>query len=118
MKSRSALKAVGTVLFVVLAFAIGVFADDVPTFRDPDVNEHVKKWSPFIRDFAANYEAMEAGKSATMDLGLFSRLRELQKEALEVTRKLEPDEKQKFHDFSESAWTKFPKLTRRLRGGS
>ena len=103
MKSRSALKAACTVLFVVLAFAIRVFADDVPKFRDPDANEHVKKWGPFIADYVASYEAMEAElkkrKYAAMDMGLFSRLKELQGEAVKVIGKLEPDEKKKFQDF-------------------
>jgi hypothetical protein len=104
MKSRSALRA-ATVFFVVLVFAIRVFADDVPTFRDPYVNTFVKSWSQFVHDsvealkdgdwYAEGHAYGDRSKAQAIE----SRGEELQTQLEHVAGKVKPDEKQKFEEY-------------------
>jgi len=56
MKTRSALKK--ALLFVVLAFGNHLFADDIPTFSNPEVNTFVKSYAQFVIDYVDAYRAV------------------------------------------------------------
>jgi hypothetical protein len=114
MKSRSALKTVSTVLFVVLVFAIRVFADDVPKFSDNDVNTYVTSWSRFNRDVFAAAAHWETADRSTL-LGLQSRAQELATQAAQVARKVNPDEKEKFSRYMTECFNNFEDFADRLR---
>ena len=92
MKFRSALRAACTVFFVVLVFAIRVFADDVPTFRNPYVNTFVKSWSQFVHDYVEAMKADDWSKAQAIE----SRIPELQTELEKLSGKVKPDEEPKF----------------------
>lgn len=114
MKSRSALKAVYTVLFVVLVFAIRVFADDVPTFSDPDVNTYVTSWSKLNRDWFAAASNWETVDNQTM-LELVSRTQELATQAAQVARKVKSGEKEKFTQYMTQCFHDFDDFNNRLK---
>jgi Skp family chaperone for outer membrane proteins len=86
------------ILILALGFASQIFADDLPTFVEPEVNTFVKSYAQFIDDYAAAYKAMKAGDNSKMQ-ALQSKSMELQTEADQLTGKLRDDEKPKFQDF-------------------
>ena len=98
MKSCSAFKAVCSVLFGVLLFAVPVFADHVPTFSDPEVNAYVQSWSEFVRDYdaaTASFKTTDRSKVLTF----LSRAQVLQAQASQVVLKVKLDERQRFMQY-------------------
>jgi hypothetical protein len=114
MKSRSALKAGRSVLFLVLAFAIRVFADDLPKFSDQDVNTYVKSWSSFNRGFVAATANWETVDRSTL-LALESRAQELATQTAGVVLKVHPDETEKFTRYMTLCFKNFDDFTDRLK---
>lgn len=92
------MKTFAAVLFLALGFASQIFADDLPTFAEPEVNAFVKSYAQFIDDYAGAYKAMKAGDNSKMQ-ALQSKSMELQTDAGQLTGKLKDDEKPKFQDF-------------------
>jgi|ERR1700730_14558032 hypothetical protein len=98
MTSRSTLKTFAAILVLALGFASRIFADDLPTFADPEVNTFVKSYAQFIDDYATAYKAMKGGDSSKLQ-ALQPKSQELQTQAGQLTGKLKDDEKPKFQDF-------------------
>ena len=98
MKTRAALKTGCTLLFVVLAFGTHLFADDIPTFIDPDVNTFVKLYAQFVTDYVDAYKAAQAGDNSKLQ-ALQPKSRELQVQAAQIPGKITPDEADKFSAF-------------------
>jgi Skp family chaperone for outer membrane proteins len=91
-------KKFAAILILTLGFASQMFADDLPTFAEPDVNTFVKSYAQFIDDYTAAYKAMKAGDNSKLQ-ALQQKSMELQTQAGELTGKLKDDEKPKFQDF-------------------
>ena len=91
MKTRSALKTGFVLLFLVLAFGDRLFADDIPTFSDPDLNIFVKSYAQFVIDYVDAYKAAKSGDNSKLQ-ALQSRTGELQAQAAEIPGKIKPDE--------------------------
>ena len=98
MKNRPALKTGCTLLFIVLVFCSRLFADEIPTFTDPDVNTFVKGYAQFVIDYVDAYKAAKAGDSSKLQ-ALQSKSRELQAQAAQIPGKIKPDEAEKFSSF-------------------
>jgi hypothetical protein len=98
MKTRAALKTGCTLLFVVLIFGTRLFADDIPTFGDPDVNSFVKSYAQFVTDYVDAYKAAKSGDNSKLQ-ALEPKSRELQVQAAQITGKIKPDEAEKFSAF-------------------
>jgi hypothetical protein len=96
MKTRSALKK--ALLFVVLAFGNHLFADDIPTFSNPEVNTFVKSYAQFVIDYVDAYRAAKTGDNSKLQ-ALQPRTQELQAQAAEIPGKIKPDEAEKFSTF-------------------
>lgn len=92
------MKTFAAILILALGFASQMFADDIPTFAEPEVNAFVKSYAQFIDDYAVAYKAIKAGDSSKMQ-ALQSKSVELQTEAGQLSGKLKDDEKPKFQDF-------------------
>lgn len=92
------MKTFAAILILGLGLASQIFADDLPTFAEPEVNAFVKSYAQFIDDYAAAYKAMKTGDNSKMQ-ALQSKSAELQTEAGQLTGKLKDDEKPKFQDF-------------------
>jgi Skp family chaperone for outer membrane proteins len=91
-------KTFAAILILALGLVSQIFADDPPTFAEPEVNAFVKSYAQFIDDYAAAYKAMKTGDNSKMQ-ALQSKSAELQTEAGQLTGKLKDDEKPKFQDF-------------------
>jgi hypothetical protein len=98
MKTRSVLKAGSTLLFVVLAFGTRLFADDIPTFSDPDVSAFVKSYAQFVTDYVDAYKAAKNGDTSKLQ-ALQPKSRDLQVQAAQIPGKIKPDEAEKFSAF-------------------
>jgi hypothetical protein len=98
MKSLSIFHPLGVVLLLTLSFAIRVFADDIPTFSDPDVSSFVKKYAQFVVDYEDAYKAMKAGDNSKVQ-ALQTKAAELQTESGNVSEKVKPEEAQRFTEF-------------------
>ncbi len=94
MKTRSAL----TLLLVFFALGTRLFADDIPTFNDPDVNAFVKSYAQFVIDYVDAYTAAKTGDNSKLQ-ALQSKSRELQAQAAQIPGKIKPDEAEKFSTF-------------------
>ena len=92
------MKTFAAILILALGLASQIFADDLPTFAEPEVNTFVKSYAQFIDDYSVAYKAMKAGDSSKMQ-ALQSKSVELQTEAGQLSGKLKDDEKPKFQDF-------------------
>jgi len=111
MKTRSALRKGCTLLFVVLAFGNRLFADDIPTFSDPDVNIFVKSYAQFVIDYVDAYKAAKTGDGSKLQ-ALQPRTRELQAQAAEIPSKIKPDEADKFSTFIDRCSEKISNVTK------
>jgi hypothetical protein len=111
MKSRSALHPLCVIAFVVLSFASRIFADEVPTFSDPDVTAFVKNYAQFVHDYEDAYKEMKAGNNSKVQ-ALQAKSTELQTEAGNVSTKVKPDEAQRFTDFIQKCAQKLLDITK------
>jgi hypothetical protein len=111
MNIRSAAKKGCTLLFVVLAFSNHLFADDVPTFSNPDVNAFVKSYAQFVIDYVDAYRAAKTGDSSKLQ-ALQPRTRELQAQVAEIPGKIKPDEAEKFSIFIDQCSEKISAVTK------
>jgi hypothetical protein len=84
--------------FSVFAFTARAFADDLPTFSDPDVNTFVKTYAQFVDDYITALKAAKAGDNSKL-AGVQTKAGELQTQATQATGKLKPDESEKFQKF-------------------
>jgi methionine synthase II (cobalamin-independent) len=89
-----------TVAASLLAFSLAgrVFADDIPTFSEPEVNAFVKSYAQFADDYVVAYQAMKAGDNSKLQ-ALHARAPALQQEAAQMSGKLKPDETATFSTF-------------------
>jgi len=111
MKTRSALKTRFVLLFLVLAFGDRLFADDIPTFSDPDLNIFVKSYAQFVVDYVDAYKAAKTGDKSKLQ-ALQSRTGELQAQAAEIPGQIKPDEAEKFSTFIDRCSEKISDVTK------
>lgn len=97
MKWTSFSKKVSTVLLG-LTMASRIWAEDVPTFSEPEVNTFVKSYAQFADDYVVASNAMKAGDSSKLQ-ALQAKATELQKQTVGITDKLKPEETSKFAAF-------------------
>ena len=98
MKTRSALKSACVLLLVFSAMAARLFADDVPTFSDADVNTFVNAYGPFVTEYVDAYKAAKAGDNSKLQ-ALEAKSQELQRQVPQIIGKIKPDEAEKFSAF-------------------
>src|SRR5271166_2311036 len=98
MKTRSPLRTGFILFFAVLAFGTRLYADDIPTFSDPDVNTFVKSYAQFVMDYVEAYNAAKTGDNSKLQ-ALQSKSRELQAQAAQIPGKIKPDEAERFSNF-------------------
>jgi hypothetical protein len=85
-------------VFSVFAFTARVFADDLPTFSDPDVNTFVKTYAQFVDDYVTALKAAKTGDNSKL-AGVQTKATELQTQATNAAGKLKADESDKFQKF-------------------
>lgn len=105
MKSSSVLKALCAALLMVITSAVHVFADDTPTFSDPDVTAFAKDYAKFVDDYADAYKASKAGDQSKLS-ALQAKSQDLQTRSAQVAPKVKPDEAQKFQTYISSVMQK------------
>jgi len=90
-------KTIGASLLA-LSLTSQLFADDIPTFSEPEVNTFVKAYAQFADDYVAAYQAMKAGDNSKLQ-ALQAKAPELQQEAAQMVGKVKPDEAATFNTF-------------------
>ena len=98
MKTRSALKSACVLLLVVNALAARLFADEIPTFSDADVNTFVKAYDQFVTEYVDAYKAAKAGDNSKLQ-AIEAKSQELQRQVPQIIGKIKPDETEKFSAF-------------------
>jgi hypothetical protein len=84
--------------FSVFALSVHAWADDLPTFSDPDVNTFVKTYAQFVDDYITALKAAKSGDNSKL-AGVQTKAGELQTQATQAAGKLKPDESDKFQKF-------------------
>jgi hypothetical protein len=84
--------------FSVFALTARAFADDVPTFADPDVTTFVKTYAQFVDDYVTALKAAKAGDNSKL-ADVQTKAGTLQSQATQAAGKLKPDESDKFQKF-------------------
>jgi|SRR5580704_6625792 hypothetical protein len=84
--------------FSVFALSARAFADDLPSFADPDVNTFVKTYAQFVDDYITALKAAKAGDTSKL-AGVQTKATDLQSQATLAAGKLKPDESDKFQKF-------------------
>jgi hypothetical protein len=84
--------------FSVFALTARAFADDVPTFSDPDVNTFVKSYAQFVDDYVTALKAAKAGDNSKL-ANVQTKAGSLQSQATQAAGKLKADESDKFQKF-------------------
>jgi hypothetical protein len=105
MKSSSVFKALCAALLLVITSANHVFADEAPTFSDPDVTAFCKDYAKFVDDYSEAYKASKAGDNSKLS-DLQTKSQDLQTKAAQVAGKVKPDEAQKFQTYISSIMQK------------
>jgi hypothetical protein len=82
----------------VFAVSTRVFADEIPTFSDPDVNTFVKSYAAFVDLYVDALKAAKNGDNSKLT-SIQTKATELQTEATQATGKLKADESEKFQKF-------------------
>jgi hypothetical protein len=85
-------------VFSVFAFTTRVFADDLPTFSDPDVNTFVKSYAQFVDNYIEALKAAKTGDNSKL-ANVQTKATELQAQATQATGKLKADETETFQKF-------------------
>jgi len=98
-------------VFSVFALTARVFADDVPTFSDPDVNTFVKSYAQFVDDYVAALKAAKTGDNSKLS-GVQARAGDLQSQATQASGKLKADENAKFQAFVATCTQKITDATK------
>jgi hypothetical protein len=84
--------------FSVFALTARAFADDVPTFSDPDVNTFVKTYAQFVDDYVTALKAAKSGDNSKL-ADVQTKATDLQTQATQAAGKLKADESEKFQKF-------------------
>jgi hypothetical protein len=92
-------------VFSVFAFSARMFADDLPTFSDPDVNTFVKSYAQFVDSYIEALKAAKTGDSSKL-ANVQTKATELQAQAAQATGKLKAEESEKFQQFLTTCTTK------------
>lgn len=90
---------VAAALLVVL-FPKSVWADELPTFSDAEVNQFVSQYAAFVTKYTQAYQAAKAGNQSQF-AQLKTQVKQLQDQVTKVAEKLrsKPDEAQRYEQF-------------------
>jgi hypothetical protein len=87
-----------TILGLTALFTSHAFADNLPIFSDPAVNQFVKEYADFVGRYAEAYKATQSGDTSKLQ-AMQEKVQQLQSESATLATKIKPDEQEKFKQF-------------------
>jgi hypothetical protein len=98
-------------VFSVFALTARAFADDLPSFSDPDVNAFIKTYAQFVDDYVTALKAAKTGDNSKL-ADVQTKAGALQTQATQAAGKLKPDESDKFQKFVAACSQKIVEATK------